>query len=155
MSAQSVPEGSHSITPYLVVDDGAGAIDFYGRAFGAELLMRMDMPDGKVGHASLQIGDSRIMLADVFPGGPYRPPKETGAPGTGLYLYVDDVDAAFQRAVDAGATPQSKPDDMFWGDRWSRVVDPFGHIWELATHVEDVDADEMAERAKAAMVGMG
>jgi PhnB protein len=84
MSAQSVPEGSHSITPYLVVDDGAGAIDFYGRAFSAELLMRMDMPDGKVGHASLQIGDSRIMLADVFPGGPYRPPKETGAPGTGL-----------------------------------------------------------------------
>ena len=155
MATHHVPEGSRTLTPYLVVHDGAAAIDFYQRAFGAELISRMDGPDGKVGHASLQIGDSRLMLSDVFPASRYRAPAEIGATGTGLYLYVEDVDAAFTRALDAGATSLMKPDDMFWGDRWGSVIDPFGHIWEIATHVEDVGPGDMAERAKAAMAGMG
>lgn len=142
------------MTPYLVVDDAAGAIDFYRRAFGAEELFRMDAPDGKVGHASLRIGDSQIMLADVFPGSPYAPPSQGGAPGSGLYVYVDDVDAVFQQAVDAGASVLSPLENMFWGDRWGRLVDPSGHVWELATHVEDPSEEELAERAKSAMAQM-
>jgi len=154
MATSPAPEGSHTLTPYLVVHDGNVAIDFYRRAFGAELLSRMDGPGGTVGHASLQIGDSRLMLSDPFPQGRYKPPSDTGATGSGLYLYVDDVDAAFARAVEAGAEALMQPEDMFWGDRWCSVQDPFGHIWELATHVEDVSEADMAERARAMMAGM-
>jgi PhnB protein len=153
MTVQPIPEGAQTLTPYLALDDAAAAIDFYRRAFGAEEMFRLDTPDGNVGHASMRIGDSQFMLADAFPGSPYQPPQRSGATGVGLYVYVEDVDAVFQRAVDAGATVQSPLADMFWGDRWCRLVDPFGHLWELATHVEDVSPDEMAERAKTAMAG--
>jgi PhnB protein len=153
MAAQPLPEGAQALTPYLAVDDAAGAIDFYRRAFGAEERFRMDTPDGKVGHASMQVGGSQFMLADVFPGSPYQPPRSTGATGVGLYLYVPDVDATFRKAVDAGATVQSPVTDMFWGDRWGRLIDPFGHMWEVATHVEDLSEEEMADRARAAMAG--
>jgi PhnB protein len=154
MTDQPLPEGSNTLMPYLVVDGAADAIDFYRRAFGAQEEFRMDMPDGKVGHASLRFGETRIMLADVIPGSPYEPPKGRN-PSVGMYLYVDDVDAVFQRALDAGATAQSPVEDMFWGDRWGRLVDPFGHAWEVATHVEDVSEAEMAERMKAMMPQAG
>jgi PhnB protein len=150
MAASKIPEGTQTLTPYLVVDDAARAIDFYRRVFGAELMYRMDGPDGRVAYASVRFGDSQIMLSDVFPEAPYQPPKHH-PPSAGMYLYVEDVDAAFQRAVEAGATSQAAPDDMFWGDRWCRLADPFGQVWELATHVEDVPPEELGERAKAAM----
>jgi PhnB protein len=151
MSVQSPPEGSQTLTPYLVLDDAAGAIDFYKRVFGAEETFRMDMPDGKVGHASLRFGESQVMLADDFPQSTYEPPR--GRPASvGMYLYVDDVDAVFQRAVDAGAKVESEVQDMFWGDRWCRITDPFGHSWELATHVREVSAEQL-ESAMEAMAG--
>ena len=154
MTEQPPPEGANTLMPYLVVDGAAAAIDFYRRAFGAEEEFRMDMPDGNVGHASLCFGESRIMLADVFDGSPYEPPKGR-APSVGLYLYVDDVDTVFQRALDAGATAQRPVEDMFWGDRWGRLIDPYGHAWEVATHVEDVSEAEMAERVKAMVPEQG
>jgi PhnB protein len=142
-----------SVMPYLTVDGAADAIDFYKRAFGAEETFRMPMPDGRIGHASMQFGDSTIMLSDEFgEDGYYESPKGR-RPGVGLYFYVDDVDAVFEQAVRAGATVQKPLEDAFWGDRWGRVIDPFGHAWELATHVEDVPADELAERAKQMFAG--
>jgi PhnB protein len=155
MATEPAPQGFRTLTPYLVVHDGAAAIEFYQRAFGAQLRGRVDGPDGKVGHASLQIGDSQLMLSDPFPQARYQPPPDLGGTSCGIYVYVEDVDAAFARAVDAGATALSEPQDMFWGDRWGSVMDPFGHIWELATHVEDVSEEDMAARAREAMAGMG
>jgi PhnB protein len=154
MPVSPIPEGAQALTPYLVIEGAAAAIDFYRRAFDAQERFRMDAPGGKVGHASLQIGGSQFMLSDAFPGSLYRPPTSTGSTGVGMYLYVEDVDAVVARAVEAGATVQSPPEDMFWGDRWCRLSDPFGHVWEIATHVEDVSPDDMAQRAKAAMAGM-
>jgi PhnB protein len=154
MPVNPVPEGFHTLTPYIAVDDAAAALDFYARAFGAVERARMDGPDGKIGHASIQIGDSIVMLSDPFPQATTRPPKELGATTTMLYLYVEDADALFKRAVDAGATPTMEPDDMFWGDRLAQVEDPFGHSWQIATHKEDVSAEEMAERGRRAMAGM-
>jgi PhnB protein len=151
MAAQPVPEGYHTITPYLAVEDAARAIEFYTQAFGAKEVVRMDAPGGKIGHAELEIGDSRIMLSDPFPQASTKPPKELGGTSFSVMMYVEDVDAAFKRAVDAGATVSMELADMFWGDRFGSVTDPFGHSWSLATHVEDVPPDEMAERAKAAM----
>jgi PhnB protein len=150
MADQFIPEGSQTLTPYLVLDDCAGAIEFYRDVFGAEEMFRMDGPDGKVGHASLKFGDSQVMLSDPFPQGPYEPPRGRAATG-GLYLYVEDVDAVFRRAVDAGAKAEQELQDMFWGDRWCQLTDPFGAVWELATHVEDVSAEDMAERMKEMM----
>jgi PhnB protein len=144
-----------SLTPYIVVDDAADAIDFYRNVFGAEEEFRMDGPDGNVGHATLLFGDSRLMLADPIPGAPYHAPGVAYRPAGALYVYVDDVDAVFERAVAAGATAEASPEDMFWGDRWCRVEDPYGHLWEIATHVEDVSAEEMAERARQATPGSG
>ena len=144
-----------TLIPYLVVHDAGAAIDFYRRAFGADLRFRMDAPNGKVGHASLEVEGQQLMLSDPFEQGPYRSPVDLGGTASGLYLYVDDVDAAFARAVDAGAEVRSPVQDMFWGDRWGSVMDPFGHVWELATHVEDVPEEELAERMKAAMPGPG
>jgi PhnB protein len=154
MPVNPVPEGFHTLTPYLAVDDAAAALDFYARAFGAVERARMDGPDGKIGHASIQIGDSIVMLSDPFPQASTRPPKELGATTTMLYLYVEDADALFKRAVDAGATPTMEPDDMFWGDRLAQVDDPFGHSWQIATHKEDLSAEEMAERGRQAMASM-
>jgi len=154
MATQPVPEGYHTVTPYLAVEDAARAIEFYTRAFGAKEAVRMDAPGGKIGHAELEIGDSRIMLSDPFPQASTKPPKELGGTSFSVMMYVEDVDAAFKRAVDAGATVSMELADMFWGDRFGSVTDPFGHSWSLATHVEDVPPEEMAERAKAAMAQM-
>jgi PhnB protein len=155
MATKPIPEGYHTLTTYLAVDDAAGAIDYYTRAFGAKELGRMDAPGGKIGHAELQIGDSRFMLADAFPQSSTRPPKELGGTSASVFLYVEDVDAVVQQAVDAGATVTMEVADQFWGDRFGTLTDPFGHVWSVATHIEDVPAEEMAERAKAAMAGMG
>jgi PhnB protein len=149
-----IPEGYHTVTPYLTLDDAAGAIDFYKKAFGAKERMRMEAPGGKIGHAELQIGDSIVMLADAFPQSSTQPPRELGGTTAGVFLYVDDVDAVAQKAVDAGATVTMEVADQFWGDRFGSLQDPFGHSWSIATHVEDVPPEEMAERAKQAMAAM-
>jgi PhnB protein len=154
MPAKPIPEGYHTLTPYLAVDDAAQAIEYYKKVFGATERGRMDAPGGKIGHAELQIGDSFLMLADAFPQSTTRPPKELGGTTSSVFLYVEDVDAVVQRAVDNGATITMDVADQFWGDRFGSVMDPFGHSWSIATHVEDVPPEEMAERAKQAMAGM-
>jgi PhnB protein len=151
---QPVPDGYHTVTPYLTVANASEAIEFYKRAFGAEETVRMGAPDGSIGHAELQIGDSKVMLSDPFPQSTVQPPTTVGATTASVFLYVDDVDAAFQRAVDAGAKVEMALEDMFWGDRFGTVTDPFGHVWSLASHVEDVSPEEIEERAKAAMAAM-
>ena len=149
-----IPTGYRTVTPYLAVDDARGAIDFYTRAFGAEEHERMDAPDGSVAHASVRIGDSLVMLSDPFPQGSAKAPKELGGTSTVIFLYVEDTDAAYRRAVDAGATGSMPPEDMFWGDRFAQVEDPFGHVWQIATHIEDVSPEEIAERARNALPDM-
>jgi PhnB protein len=141
-----VPEGYHTATPYLVVDDAAAAIDFYKRAFGATELFRMPGPGGRIPHAELQIGDSHIMLSDEFPAMGSRSPKTIGGTGSSVFLYVEDADSVFNKAVTAGAKELAAVQDMFWGDRFGRLVDPFGHEWGVATHVEDVTPEEMGKR---------
>jgi PhnB protein len=153
MATNPIPEGSH-VTPYLTVDDAAAAIEYYKRAFGAKETVRMDAPDGMIGHAELEIGDSRIMLSDAFPQFATKSPKELGGTTVSVFMYVEDVDASVKQAVEAGATIRMEPADQFWGDRFGSIDDPFGHNWGLATHVEDVPPEEMAERAKAAMAEM-
>ena len=153
MATKPVPEGYHTASCYLAVEDAARAIDFYARAFGAKELVRMEGPGGMVAHAELELGDSRIMLSDPFPQASTRPPKELGGTSASVFLYVEDVDALVKQAVDAGATVTMEVADQFWGDRFGMVTDPFGHVWSVATHVEDVPPEEMAERAKAAMSG--
>ena len=155
MPAQPIPEGYHTLSTSLAMDDAAAAIEYYKKAFGAEERVRMEAPGGKIGHAELQIGDSILMLSDSFPGMTTRPPREVGAPTASVMLYVEDVDTVVQRAVDAGATVTMEVADQFWGDRFGSILDPFGHSWSIATHVEDVPPDQMAERAKEAMATMG
>ncbi|HKG42823.1 MAG TPA: VOC family protein [Gaiellaceae bacterium] len=155
MAVNPIPEGYHSLTPYLAVDDAARAIDFYKEAFGAEEVLRMAGPDGRIGHAELQVGDSKLMLSDPFPQSNVRPPAERGGPTASVFMYVDDVDATFAQAQSAGATVVSELEDMFWGDRFGTLADPFGHVWSVATHKEDLSEEEMAERSKAAMAEMG
>ncbi|HSL34226.1 MAG TPA: VOC family protein, partial [Candidatus Limnocylindrales bacterium] len=118
MAKQPVPEGYHTLTPYLSVDDASAAIDFYERAFGAKERGRMAGPDGKIAHAELEIGDSTVMLADAFPQFAAKPPKELGGTSVGLFMYVENVDDVFRQAVAAGATPTMEPEDQFWGDRF-------------------------------------
>ncbi|HUB79432.1 MAG TPA: VOC family protein [Bryobacteraceae bacterium] len=148
---QPIPHGYHAVTPYLVVNDAAKAIEFYKRAFGAKELSRMQGPPGKIGHAELQIGDSIIMLADEMPQMDTKSPQALGGTTAGLFLYVQDVDAAFQKAVGAGAKETMPLADMFWGDRYGRLMDPFGHSWSIATHKEDVAPEEMEKRMHAEM----
>ena len=155
MATKPIPEGYHSVSPYLAVDDATRAIEYYERAFGARKVVHMDAPGGKIGHAELMIGDSRIMLSDPFPQASTHPPRELGGTSAGVFMYVEDVDAVVKQAVDAGATVTMEVADQFWGDRFGTITDPFGHVWSIATHVEDVPPEEMAERAKAAMAGMG
>jgi PhnB protein len=155
MATKAIPEGYHTLSPYLTVDDAARAIDYYVSAFGAKELGRMEAPGGKIGHAELEVGDSRIMLSDSFPQASTRPPKELGGTSVSVFMYVEDVDAVVKQAVEAGATITMEVADQFWGDRYGAITDPFGHVWSIATHVEDVPPDEMAERAKAAMAAMG
>lgn len=151
-----IPRGYHAITPYLVVKDATRAIDFYRRAFGATEIMRMAAPDGKIGHAELKIGDSIFMISDEMPAGPgaVRSPQSFGGSTVGIFLYVDNVDTVFKQAVSAGARADAQPENMFWGDRYGRLTDPFGHAWSIATHVEDVAPAEMSKRMKEAMAKM-
>ncbi len=153
--AQPIPDGNHAITPHLVIKGASEAIEYYKEAFGAEELCRMPFPgpDGqvKLGHAELQIGDSRLFLADEFPQQGCQAPN--GSSPVTIHLYVDDVDTVFDRAVKAGATAAMPPADMFWGDRFSKIVDPFGHHWSIATHVEDLTPEQMQERMAAAFAG--
>jgi PhnB protein len=155
MPARAIPEGYHSVSPALAVDGATEAIDFYKRAFGAKERYRMPGPDGKIAHAELEIGDSVVMLSDPFPQSTVKAPTDLGGTSVSIFMYVEDVDAVFQQAVDAGATVTMQLDDMFWGDRFGSVLDPYGHSWSLASHVEDVPPEEMEERAKQAMAEMG
>lgn len=143
------PDGYHTVTPYLFIDGAARALDFYKQAFGATELMRMPGKDGKVGHAEIQIGDSRIMLADECPEMGARGPQSPGSSPVNLMLYVDDVDALFAGAIAAGATEVRAVKNQFYGDRSGCLTDPFGHSWTIATHVEDVPPDEMKRRMEA------
>jgi PhnB protein len=154
MAAKPIPEGYNSLNVHLAVDDAARAIDFYKQAFGATERGRMPFED-KVAHAELEIGDSVVMLADPFPQATVRPPSELGGTSVGLFLYVEDVDAVVQQAVDAGATVTMPVEDQFWGDRYGKVADPFGHEWQIATRVEEVSAEEVERRGKEAMASMG
>jgi PhnB protein len=145
-TVKPVPDGYHTVTPYLVVEGAASAIAFYKKAFGAEELFRMPTPDGKIAHAEIQIGDARVMLCDPMPQMGVEARSKAN-----LFLYVPDVDAWFKRAVAAGAKETMPVADMFWGDRFGKLVDPFGHNWQIASHIEDVDPEEMMKRAAAAM----
>lgn len=150
-----IPQGYHTVTPYLTVKGAAQAIEFYKRAFGAQEVERMPGPDGKsVMHAELKIGDSIVMLSDEFPQMGTRSPQTLGGSSGYLFLYVSDVDAAFKRAVDAGAKATMPPADMFWGDRFAKVSDPFGHEWGMATHKEDLSPEEIRKRGQAEMAKM-
>lgn len=145
------PEGYHAITPYLVVKRAAQAIDFYKQAFGAKVIASMPMPDGRVGHAELKIGDSVIMMADEFPEVETVGPETLGNTTVGILLYVDDADAVFAKAVSLGAKVKKPMADQFYGDRNGTLEDPFGHKWTIATHKEDVSPEEIKRRMAAAM----
>ncbi|MBI4169998.1 MAG: VOC family protein [Acidobacteria bacterium] len=148
-SAKWIPEGHHTVTPYLVVRDAGKAIEFYKRAFGAEEVMRMPGPDGKgVGHAEVKIGDAYVYLADENPQWGCRSPQSLGGSPASLHLYVQDVDAAFKRAIAAGATEKMPVADMFWGDRYGKLADPFGFEWGIATVKESLTPAEVGKRAK-------
>jgi PhnB protein len=148
---QPIPEGYPQVTPYLCIDGAGEAIGFYEKVFGAEERVRMGGPEGSVMHAELQLGDSLIMLSDPFPGMNVKPPKELGGTPVTVSLYVEDVDSVFNSALEAGAIEERPVEDQFYGDRTGQFVDPFGHRWSVATHVEDVPPEEMEQRAAAAM----
>ena len=149
--AKAIPEGYHSLTPYLVIKGASDAIEFYKRAFGATEIMRMPSPDGRIGHAELAIGDSKLMLADEYPEMGHRSPQSIGGTGVSLMLYLDKVDEVFKRAVAAGAKELQPIKDQFYGDRSGTLQDPFGHVWTISTHVEDVPPEEMRKRAEKYM----
>ena len=140
-----IPEGYHSVTPYLSVSNAGEALDWYKKALGASEVMRFEH-GGKVGHAEIKIGDSVVMLSDEWPEGGHLSPQTLGGTRVGLHIYVDDVDSAFRHAIDAGAKEERAVKDQFYGDRSGTLLDPFGHRWSLATHVEDVSEDEMKRR---------
>jgi len=142
-----IPDGYHSVTPYLIVDDAKAAIDFYRQAFGATEKFRLPMGD-RIGHAEIKIGDSMIMLADEFPDMGHLGPKSRGGTTVSLMIYVEDVDSAFQQAIDAGGTADRPVENQFWGDRMGSLTDPFGHKWSLATTVEEVSPEELQARMK-------
>jgi PhnB protein len=150
-SVKPIPQGYHSVTPSITCKDAAKAIEFYKQAFGAQELHRMPTPDGRVAHADIMVGDSHVMINDEFM------PMATLSPGNRpiyLFLYVEDADAVFDRAVSAGSKVDMPLENMFWGDRFGRITDPFGHQWGIATHVEDVAPDEMKRRSAAWMANM-
>jgi PhnB protein len=153
--AHPIPDGLHAITPHLVVKGASEAIEFYKRAFGAEEIYRMPFPgpngEVKLGHAELQIGDSRLFLADEFPQQGANAPN--GSSPVSIHLFVTDADAVFGRAVESGATVSMPLANMFWGDRFGKLVDPFGHHWSIATHLEDLTPEQMQERMAAAFGG--
>ncbi len=151
--AKPIPAGLHSLTPHLVVRGAKEAIAFYTQAFGAVEESRMPTPDGGILHAQLRVGDSRLFVADEGPHGATKAPKSVGGSTASLMLYVENVDATYDQAVKAGATAKAPLQDMFWGDRWGMVEDPFGHVWQLATHKEDLTPEEMGRRAQAMFQG--
>lgn len=148
-TVKKIPEGYHSITPYLSVIDAVSAIKFYQQVFGAKEIGRISMPDGSVGHAELRVGDSTIMLAEEMPAWGNKSPATLGGSPVGIALYVNDVDAVFQRALNAGAVVVEPVKDQFYGDRSGTLTDPFGHKWHILTHIEDVTFPEMQKRCDA------
>ncbi len=154
MAVKPVPEGYHTLTPHMTVRDAARAIEFYKKAFGAVERGVMKGPDGKVMHAELRIGDSIFMLADEFPEYGSLSPQSSGGAGMGLHIYVEDVDSAFDRAIGAGGIVEMPIADMFWGDRYGKLVDPFGHKWSIATHTRDMSMKEMEEAQEEFMSKM-
>ena len=154
MAVKAVREGQHTITPHLIVDGGEKALAFYQNAFGAQIVHVHKTPDGKVMHAEFTIGDSTIMLADEFPGMSCPSPTTAGGSCVVLNLYQDGIDKLFDQAVKAGATVTMPLGNQFWGDRYGQIKDPFGHVWALGQHIEDVAPDEMARRAKEAFAHM-
>ena len=144
-NVKPIPEGYHSVTPYLIISGAADAIDYYKKAFGAVELFRMDH-GGKIGHAEIKIGDSPLMLADEFPEMGYRSPKSLGGTPVSIMIYVEDVDTVYKQAIGAGGTEVKPLQDQFYGDRSGTLTDPFGHVWTVATHKEDVTEEEMTRR---------
>lgn len=155
MPAKSVPDGYHTATPYLIINGAAAALKFYKEAFGATELFRMDAPGGKIGHAEIKIGDSPIMLADEYPDMGYRGPQAIGGTPVSIMLYVEDVDAVFNRTVAAGGKVKQPVKDQFYGDRSGTLEDPFGHVWTIATHKEDLTPEEIGKRAEVWMKQQG
>jgi len=153
MATQSVPDGYHSVIPYLIVKGAAEAINFYKRAFGAVEEMRVPGPNGRIAHAEIRLGDSVVMLADEHPEMGYRSPQSLGGTGVGLMVYLDAVDDVFKRAIAQGAKQLQPLKDQFYGDRSGTLQDPFGHQWTVATHIEDVPPEEMRRRAEKMMQG--
>jgi PhnB protein len=149
--AEPIPSNYPRVTPYLIVDGAADAISFYETVLGATERMRMDGPDGRIGHAELDVGDSVIMLADENPEMGARSPRTVGGTPVSIHVYLEDVDAAFDRALQAGAKSLRPLEDRFYGDRSGTLEDPFGHHWDLSTHVEDVPPEEMSRRASEVM----
>lgn len=150
-----IPEGTHSLTPHLVIKGAAQAMEFYRKAFGAEEICRMPTPDGKIMHAAMRIGDSQFMLVDEFPEMGCRGPLSLGGTPVTVHLAVEDADAVFSQAVGAGAKVNMPLADMFWGDRYGKVVDPFGHEWSIATRKEDLTPEQILQRAQQDMSGCG
>jgi PhnB protein len=150
MAVKPIPDGYHTVTPYLIIKGAARALDFYKQAFGATELFRMDGPGGRIGHAEIRIGDSPIMLADEHPEIGALSPQSRGGTSVSILLYVEDADKLTEQAVAAGATVLRPIQNQFYGDRSASLADPFGHQWHIATHVEDVPVDEMRKRAEAA-----
>jgi PhnB protein len=150
MAVKAVPEGYRTVTPYLIINGAAQAIEFYKHAFGATELVRMPDPKGRIAHAEIKVGDSMIMLADEHHEMGYRGPRTLGGTSVSLLLYVPDVDTVFDRAIKAGAKSQRPVADQFYGDRMGTLEDPFGHVWTIGTHIEDVSAEEMKRRMAAA-----
>lgn len=148
MAVKPIPDGYHSVTPYLIMRDAARAIEFYKRALGAVELFRFDAPGDKIGHAEIRIGDSVIMLADEYPDMGHRGPQSIGGTAVSLMVYVDDADSQFKRAVEAGAKVKQELKDQFYGDRSGTLEDPFGHVWTIATHKEDLSSEEVMRRAE-------
>ena len=151
MAVKPVPEGYHTVTPYLVMKGASEAIDFYTKVFGAKEVVRMDGPGGSIGHAEIMIGDSFIMLADESPEMGFRGPESVGGTPVSLVIYIEDVDAVFARALAAGGTETKPLKDQFYGDRSGTITDPFGHVWTISTHKEDVSPEEMDKRMKEMM----
>jgi PhnB protein len=153
--AKPIPEGYHSVTPYLIIKGATEAIDFYKKAFGATELFRMPAPGGKIGHAEIKIGDSPIMLADESPEMGYKSPQTLGGSPISIMIYVADVDTVFKQAIAAGGKEQRPVKDQFYGDRSGTLEDPFGHVWHVATHTEDVSPEEMERRMKSYTAASG
>ena len=149
MNTTAIPAGYHTVTPYLAIKDAAKALEFYRQAFGATVKSRLTMPDGRVGHAEISIGDSLILLADEFPAYGGKAPSTLGGSPVSIHLYVEDADTFFKQAVAAGARELKPLKDQFYGDRSGQLQDPFGHLWWVATHKEDVSPEELQKRVEA------